>query len=67
MVAGLLPSLVQMFIVFPLATEFGIGGVGLGALTPLFVIIFNTIGWSIPAYAWFKLAGGCPFSIDPAS
>lgn len=54
---GVLPSLVQIFLVFPLSTPFGIGGVGLGALTPLFVLIFNTVGWSIPAYAWFKLAG----------
>ena len=47
----------QMFLVFPLSTPFKVGGVGLGALTPVFVIIFNTIGWGIPAYAWFRLAG----------
>lgn len=46
-----------MFIVFPVSTPFGLGGVGLGALTPVFVLIFNTIGWGIPAYAWFRLAG----------
>ena len=56
--AGIVPSLVQMFLVFPLSTPFRIGGVGLGALTPVFVLIFNTIGWGIPAYAWFRLAGG---------
>ena len=55
--AGIVPSLVQMFLVFPLSTPFGVGGVGLGALTPVFVLIFNTIGWGIPAYAWFRLAG----------
>ncbi len=55
--AGLFPSAVQTFIVFPVATHFGVGGVGLGKLTPLFVIIFNTLGWSLPAYAWFLLAG----------
>ena len=54
---GLVPSLVQIFLVFPRTTPFGIGGVGLGNLTPVFVLIFNTIGWSIPAYAWFRLAG----------
>ena len=54
---GCVPSLVQMFIVFPVSTPFGLGGVGLGALTPVFVLIFNTIGWGIPAYAWFRLAG----------
>lgn len=55
--AGLFPSAVQMFVVFPNATPFGIGGVGLGKLTPLFVIIFNTLGWSMPGYFWFRLAG----------
>jgi hypothetical protein len=62
--AGLFPSAVQIFIVFPVSTPFGVGGVGLGKLTPLFVVIFNTIGWSLPAYAWFRLAGApyCLFS-----
>ena len=46
-----------MFLVFPLATPFGIAGVGLGAATPVFVIIFNTIGWSLPACGWFILTG----------
>ncbi|BDA46518.1 hypothetical protein COCOBI_08-6120 [Coccomyxa sp. Obi] len=54
---GLFPSAVQMFLVFPNATPFGIGGIGLGKLTPLFVIIFNTLGWSLPGYFWFRLAG----------
>lgn len=54
---GIVPSLVQMFLVFPFSTPFGVGGTGLGALTPVFVLIFNTIGWGIPAYAWFRLAG----------
>lgn len=35
----------------------GVGGVGLGALTPVFVLIFNTLGWSFPAYAYFRLNG----------
>lgn len=38
----------------------GVGGVGLGALTPLFVLIFNTLGWSFPAYAYFRLNGEHP-------
>mmetsp|Transcript_37133 Transcript_37133/g.82613 ORF Transcript_37133/g.82613 Transcript_37133/m.82613 type:complete len:97 (-) Transcript_37133:563-853(-) len=55
---GLLPSLVQLFVVFPLATSAGVGGLGLGLLTPLFVLVFNTLGWSIPAYAWLCLVAG---------
>jgi len=70
--AGLFPSAVQMFVVFPSATPFGVGGVGLGKLTPIFVLIFNTIGWSLPAYLWFRLAGtlhGAPMDllVDSAS
>lgn len=47
----------QILLVFPLTTPYGVGGVGLGALTPAFVFIFNTVGWSIPAYAYFRLNG----------
>ena len=46
----------QCFIVFPLSTDFGIGGVGLGAAMPLLIFVFNTLGWSFPAYAWFTWA-----------
>ena len=61
--SGLFPALVQMFLVFPLATPFGIGGVGLGAATPVFVLIFNTIGWSLPACGWFILTGAAALSV----
>ncbi|MEW5306708.1 MAG: hypothetical protein WDW36_009152 [Sanguina aurantia] len=54
-VYGLVPSLVQLLVIFPLSTPFGVGGVGLGAATPVFVLLFNTLGWSLPAYAWFLL------------
>lgn len=59
--AGLGPSLVQLFVIFPLSTPFGVGGVGLGAATPVFVLLFNSLGWSLPAYAWFLLlqSGEC--------
>lgn len=61
MLAGLVPSLVQLLVIFPLSTPFGVGGVGLGAATPVFVLLFNTLGWSLPAYAWFLLlqSGEC--------
>ncbi|KAK9845421.1 hypothetical protein WJX81_006113 [Elliptochloris bilobata] len=57
LVYGCGPSLVQILVVFPLTTPYGVGGVGLGALTPAFVFVFNTVGWSIPAYAYFRLHG----------
>ena len=55
--AGTIPSLIQIFLVFPLATDAGIGGVKLGILTPLFVLIFNTLGWSFPALLFFNQTG----------
>mmetsp|Transcript_7226 Transcript_7226/g.13112 ORF Transcript_7226/g.13112 Transcript_7226/m.13112 type:complete len:163 (-) Transcript_7226:358-846(-) len=57
LIYGILPSLVQIFLVFPLTTGFGIGGVGLGAATPVFVLIFNTLGWSMPALGWLLMTG----------
>lgn len=55
--AGIPPSLVQLFVVFPLATNLGVAGLRLGALTPAFVLLFNSVGWSWPAYWWFVMAG----------
>ena len=44
------PSLVQLFVVFPVKTEQGVLGLGLGALTPVFVLLFNAV-WGLTA-AW---------------
>ena len=55
--AGTIPSLVQIFLVFPLTTDAGVGGKKLGFLTPLFVEIFNTLGWSFPALVFFNQTG----------
>lgn len=49
------PTLVQLFVVFPVKTGAGMMGLGKGALTPLFVIIFNAI-WGITAAVWLKWA-----------
>jgi hypothetical protein len=40
---SLLPTLAQLFLVFPYRTPFGPLGLGLGTLTPLFVLLFNFI------------------------
>lgn len=40
---GLLPTLFQLFFVFPYRTAYGPMGMGLGTLTPLFVLLFNFI------------------------
>lgn len=56
-VYGLFPSLCMIFVVFPLQLHAGIGGIELGVLMPVYVLFFNTVGWSIPAYFWFSFVG----------
>ncbi|MBW2145733.1 MAG: hypothetical protein JRI22_01795 [Deltaproteobacteria bacterium] len=45
------PTAVQLLVVFPFKTQKGALGLSLGALTPLFVVIFNAV-WGI-ATAWW--------------
>ena len=52
---SLFPTLVQLFIVFPLQAKKGILGVELGSLTPLFVLFFNFI-WGITTGLWLKIS-----------
>ncbi len=47
------PSLVQLFVVFPYQAQKGTMGLQLGALTPLFVLIYNVI-WGVPAGLWLQ-------------
>lgn len=49
------PTLVQLFIIFPVRANKGIMGLELGAMTPLFVVIFNAI-WGITASFWLLLS-----------
>lgn len=51
---SLIPSIVQLLIIFP-ETGKGIGGMALGALTPVFVLFFNWI-WGILAALAIRLA-----------
>ncbi|MCG8350197.1 MAG: hypothetical protein MI924_20725 [Chloroflexales bacterium] len=44
------PTLVQLLIIFPFKADKGVFGLELGALTPLFVFIFNVI-WGLVAAA----------------
>ncbi|MDJ0716525.1 MAG: hypothetical protein QNJ54_20315 [Prochloraceae cyanobacterium] len=50
---SLLPSLVQLFIVFPFKANVGVMGTDLGRLTPLFVLFFNMV-WGVSAAFWLK-------------
>lgn len=45
------PTLVQLLIVFPIKAQQGVYGLALGALTPLFVVIFNAV-WGVAAAYW---------------
>ena len=48
------PSLVQIFIVFPLVAHLGVGGIQLGYLTPLLVLFYNAI-WGIVTGIWLQV------------
>ena len=47
------PTIVQLFIVFPMKAGQGMMGLDLGLLTPLLVIVFNAI-WGLTAAIWLK-------------
>jgi hypothetical protein len=48
------PTVVQLFIVFPIKASKGIMGLDLGLLTPLLVFVFNAI-WGLAAAIWLRL------------
>lgn len=52
-VLSLGPTIVQLFVLFPYKSHHGMMGMGLGALTPLFVFVFNAI-WGITAAIWIR-------------
>ena len=48
------PTLVQLFLVFPVQAHKGVLGLQLGVLTPLFVLFYNAI-WGLAAGWWLNL------------
>jgi hypothetical protein len=50
------PTLVQLWVVFPMKAGKGQMGMELGVLTPLFVVLFNAV-WGWVAALWLKAAG----------
>ena len=56
LVFSLGPSAVQMFVVFPERTPHGMLGLGLGALTPVFVLALNAI-WGLAAAFALRVMG----------
>lgn len=47
------PTLVQLFVIFPLIAQKGPMGLKLGNLTPVFVLIYNAV-WGIAASVWLR-------------
>ncbi len=54
-ILSLLPSAIQLFVVFPFKAHKGIGGVELGLLTPALVLFFNWV-WGVVAAVAIKMA-----------
>jgi hypothetical protein len=50
---GLAPTLVQLFLVFPLMTHKGVLGLQLGVLTPFLVVFYNAV-WGYAAGWWLN-------------
>jgi hypothetical protein len=55
LVLSLGPTLIQLFVVFPLKAHKGVMGLDLGSLTPVFVLIFNAI-WGVTAAIWLRMS-----------
>jgi hypothetical protein len=50
------PTLVQLFLVFPLKAQKGVMGLQLGYLTPLLVVFYNAV-WGYTAGLWLNRVG----------
>lgn len=53
---SLCPTVVQLFVIFPLKAKKGIMGFELGNLTPAFVVVLNAVWGGFAAY-WLKYSG----------
>ena len=54
-ILSLFPTVVQLFIIFPLIAGKGVGGIALGLLTPVFVLFFNWV-WGVASAITIKLS-----------
>jgi hypothetical protein len=54
-ILSLLPTIVQLFVIFPKYTPQGTLGLGLGTLTPVLVVFFNAI-WGFVAGLTIKVS-----------
>ena len=49
------PSVVMLFLVFPMKANKGMFGLALGNMTPVLVLIFNAV-WGVTAAVWLRLS-----------
>ena len=49
------PSLVMLFVVFPVKANKGMLGLALGNMTPVLVLFFNAV-WGVTAAIWLRLS-----------
>ncbi|RMF86560.1 MAG: hypothetical protein D6739_02955 [Nitrospirae bacterium] len=54
LLVSLVPTAVQLLVVFPLLAGKGVLGLELGAATPLFVLAANAV-WGLAAVAWLRV------------
>lgn len=54
-VLSLVPSVVQLFVIFPFVTHKGMGGIRLGIFTPACILFFNWV-WGVVTAVIIKLA-----------
>jgi hypothetical protein len=54
---SLLPTAFQLFVVYPSMTRYGLMGLGLGQLTPLFVLLHN-LAWGLCTGVFCRLIWG---------
>tara|TARA_R110001592_G_scaffold363341_1_gene684485 strand:+ start:110758 stop:111150 length:393 start_codon:yes stop_codon:yes gene_type:complete len=54
-VLSLFPTAIQLFVIFPMTTHKGIGGIELGLLTPVLVVFFNGV-WGVVTAAAIRFS-----------
>lgn len=55
LVLSLIPTLIQLFFIFPYHEHYGVAGLELGVLTPLLVLFFNMV-WGLATAIAVKLS-----------
>tara|TARA_R110002074_G_scaffold145034_1_gene293304 strand:+ start:174841 stop:175233 length:393 start_codon:yes stop_codon:yes gene_type:complete len=54
-ILSIFPTIIQLFVIFPMKADKGMAGLDLGLYTPLFVLFFNWI-WGITAAISIKVS-----------